>query len=186
MALTESNMLPLGAALPAFSLPDTRTGDTVSHTDYAGKPVMVVFMCNHCPFVVHLLEGLASAARDFQAQGVSVLAISSNDVSTHPLDSPERMAALARDNGFDFPYAYDESQAAARAFDAACTPDFYLFDAAGKLVYRGQFDGARPGNAMPVTGGDLRAAVSALVAGDAVSATQQPSIGCNIKWRDVA
>lgn len=186
MALTESNMLPLGAALPAFSLPDTRTGDTVSNTDYTGKPLVVVFMCNHCPFVVHLLDGLASAGRDFQAQGVSVLAISSNDVSTHPSDGPEHMANLARNMGFDFPYAYDESQAVARAFDAACTPDFYLFDAAGTLVYRGQFDGARPGSNEPVSGEDLRAAVSALVAGEAVPHEQKPSIGCSIKWRRAA
>ena len=185
MALTESNMLPLGAALPDFSLPDSRTGKTVANTDYAGTPVMVVFMCNHCPFVVHLLDGLAAAARDFQAQGVSVLAISSNDVSTHPADSPERMAELAQEHGFDFPYAFDESQAIARAFDAACTPDFYLFDSGGKLVYRGQFDGARPGNAVAVTGEDLRAAVDALVAGATISSSQKPSIGCSIKWRAV-
>ncbi|MEM9602823.1 MAG: thioredoxin family protein [Pseudomonadota bacterium] len=183
MALTESNMLPLGAALPAFSLPDTVSGDTVSHTDFEGKPLVVVFMCNHCPFVVHILDGLAAAGRDFQAQGVAMLAVSSNDVRTHPADGPEHMATLARETGFVFPYAYDETQQAAKAFDAACTPDFYLFDATGSLVYRGQFDASRPGNDVDVTGEDLRAAVSALLAGDPISATQAPSIGCNIKWR---
>ncbi len=179
-------MLPLGAALPAFSLPDTVSGESISHTDFAGKPLVVVFMCNHCPFVIHLLSELAAAGRDFTALGVQVLAISSNDVATHPADSPEHMAALAREQGFDFPYVYDESQQVARAFDAACTPDFYLFDAGAKLVYRGQFDASRPGNNLPVTGDDLRAAVSALVAGEPIADSQTPSIGCNIKWKGAA
>ncbi|MEM6985578.1 MAG: thioredoxin family protein [Pseudomonadota bacterium] len=183
MALTESNMLPLGAALPAFSLPDTVSGDLVTDQDYRGKPLVVVFMCNHCPFVVHVLDELARAGRDFAAQGVSMLAISSNDVQSHPADGPDRMAQLARDKGFVFPYAYDESQAVAKAFDAACTPDFYLFNADAELVYRGQFDASRPGNGIDITGDDLRSAVSALVAGSPVAASQTPSIGCNIKWR---
>lgn len=186
MALTESNMLPLGSALPAFSLPDTVSGAAVSDADFDGKPLVVVFMCNHCPFVVHILDELASAGRDFQSKGVSMLAISSNDVASHPADGPGHMAQLARDKGFVFPYAFDESQQVAKSFDAACTPDFYLFDAAGKLVYRGQFDASRPGNGVAVTGEDLRAAVGAVVDGVALSGSQTPSIGCNIKWRHVA
>lgn len=183
MALTESTMLPLGAALPAFSLPDTVSGANVSDADFRGKPLVVVFICNHCPYVVHILDALASAGRDFAAAGVGMLAISSNDIETHPADAPDLMAELARTRGFNFPYAFDASQRVARAFDAACTPDFYLFDAEGALVYRGQFDASRPGNGIAVTGEALRAAVEAVGAGKAVSEAQTPSIGCSIKWR---
>jgi peroxiredoxin len=184
MAATPSTMRELGAPLPAFRLPDTRTGETVTDADLRGRgPAVVAFICNHCPFVVHLRSGLVEFGRYCQEVGVPFVAISSNDVTSHPQDGPGPMAQEAQRHGYVFPYLYDESQEVARAFDAACTPDFFVFDAQAKLAYRGQFDASRPSNKLPVTGADLRAAVDALLAGKAPSPEQKPSIGCNIKWK---
>lgn len=176
-------MLPLGTLLPEFSLPDTVSGNWVSSKDLTGKPSVVIFICNHCPFVKHIREGLASFGATCREQGVPIVAISSNDVLTHPDDSPEKMAVEARDAGYIFPYLYDESQQVAEAFRAACTPDLYVFDREGRLAYRGQFDDSRPGNRIAVTGRDARAAVLALLSGQSPGAEQTPSIGCNIKWK---
>jgi peroxiredoxin len=176
-------MLPLGTQMPDFSLPDTVSGALVGSKSLSGKPAVVIFICNHCPFVKHIRAGLADFGRYCRDHGVGMVAISSNDASAYPADAPPAMTAEAAEAGYVFPYLYDESQAVARAFDAACTPDLYIFDQHGKLAYRGQFDGARPGNDVPVTGSDARAAVAALVAGKAPPADQIPSIGCNIKWR---
>jgi peroxiredoxin len=177
-------MRQLGAPLPTFELPDTRTGETVSDAYLRGRgPAVVAFICNHCPFVVHIRAGLVEFGRRCQEKGVHFVAISSNDVGSHPQDGPGPMAEEARRHGYAFPYLYDESQDVARAFDAACTPDFFVFDAEGKLAYRGQFDAARPNNGLPVTGADLQAAVDALLAGKAPNPEQKPSIGCNIKWK---
>jgi peroxiredoxin len=183
MSRTPSRMLALGTALPAFSLPDTVSGKAVSSSLLDGKPSVVIFICNHCPFVKHIRRGLAEFGVFCREHAVPMVAISSNDVSTHPADAPELMAVEAREAGYVFPYLYDESQAVARAFDAACTPDLFIFDAQGKLAYRGQFDDARPANDAQVTGRDARAAVEALLAGRAPTSDQKPSIGCNIKWR---
>jgi peroxiredoxin len=178
-------MRSLGAPLPAFQLPDTRSsGEIITDAHLRGHgPSVVAFICNHCPFVVHIRSGLVEFGKYCQELGVPFVAISSNDVGTHPQDGPGPMAAEAKRHGFVFPYLYDESQDVARAFDAACTPDFFVFDAAGKLAYRGQFDGSRPSNQVPVTGADLRAAVDALRAGKVPSPDQKPSIGCSIKWK---
>jgi peroxiredoxin len=182
MALTPSTMLPLGTAAPDFALADT-SGKTVSLKDFAGSPGLVVaFICNHCPYVKHVREEFARFGRDMKAKGIAVVAISSNDISTHPADSPAKMAEDKIAAGYEFPYLFDADQSVAAAYKAACTPDFYLFDKDRKLVYRGQFDDSRPGNGKPVTGADLRAAVDALLAGVPVSEKQTPSIGCNIKW----
>ncbi len=178
-----STMLALGTALPAFELPDTVTGKQISSASLAGKPSVVFFICNHCPYVKHIRAGIADFGRFCQERGVGMVAVSSNDVATYPADSPEAMAVEARTAGYVFPYLYDESQAVARAFDAACTPDLYIFDAQSKLAYRGQFDAARPKNNEPVTGRDARAAVEALLSGHAPTADQIPSIGCGIKWK---
>ncbi len=184
MAKTESTMLPLGTPAPDFKLPDTVSGKDISLEDVAGdRGTLVMFICNHCPFVKHVLDELVRLGRDYPGQGIGVVAISSNDVTGYPQDRPERMADLARDMGFAFPYLYDESQNTARAYDAACTPDFFVFDADRKLVYRGQLDDSRPGNGIEVTGKDLRAALDALVEGQPVAKEQKPSIGCNIKWK---
>lgn len=183
MALTPSTMLPLGTKAPAFSLPDTN-GKTVSIADSQGAPaLLVMFICNHCPFVKHVRSELAHLGRDYLAKGVAVVAISSNDVQSHPDDSPAKMAIEANDAGYTFPYLYDESQSVARAYQAACTPDFFLFNRERQLVYRGQLDDSRPGNGIPVTGKDLRAALDAVLAGKPVAAQQKASIGCNIKWK---
>jgi len=184
MVLTPSTMLPLGTVAPSFELPDTVSGKTVRLGDLAAKKALVVmFVCNHCPYVQHIGVGLARFGADYAAQDVAIVAISANDPASHPDDGPERLGAEARRNGLAFPVLFDESQAVAKAYRAACTPDFYLFDGKRRLVYRGQFDGARPGSAVPVTGADLRAALDALLAGKPVSAQQKPSLGCNIKWR---
>jgi peroxiredoxin len=183
MAATESTMRPLGSPCPAFRLPDVTTGNDVSNADFAGRPLLVAFICNHCPFVQHIREELARLSREARGMGYAMVLISSNDVRTHPQDGPDAMASEARDAGYRCPYLYDETQAVARAFEAACTPDFFLFDAAHRLAYRGQLDGSRPNNGQPVTGADLRAALAAVLAGAAPSAEQRPSIGCNIKWR---
>jgi peroxiredoxin len=183
MAAT-STMKQLGSPLPSFELPDTRNGETISDAYLRGRgPAVVAFICNHCPFVVHIRAGLVEFARYCQEAGVPFVAISSNDATTHPQDGPDQMAVEAKRHGYTFPYLYDETQAVARDFDAACTPDFFVFDSAGKLAYRGQFDASRPNNAVPVTGTDLRAAVSSLLAGNPPSPDQKPSIGCGIKWK---
>ena len=176
-------MLALGTDLPEFSLPDTVTGHTVSAASLSGKPSVVFFICNHCPFVKHIRAGIAEFGRYCRDNGVAMVAISSNDAVAYPADAPPAMALEAKEAGYVFPYLYDESQAVARAFDAACTPDLYIFDVHGKLAYRGQFDAARPGNGEAVTGVDARDAVAALLAGRAPSGEQTPSIGCNIKWK---
>jgi peroxiredoxin len=177
-------MLPLGTKAPGFRLPDAATGKTVSLDDFAGAPgLLVMFICNHCPFVKHIRGGLAAFGRDYQPKGLAIVAVSSNDVANYPDDSPAKMAAEAKAAGYVFPYLYDETQEVAKAYQAACTPDFFLFDRDRRLVYRGQFDDSRPGNGRPVTGADLRAAADAVLAGTPVPAEQKPSIGCNIKWK---
>jgi len=184
MAAVNSTMLPLGTVAPTFSLPDTITGKIVSLSDFKGRPaLLVMFICNHCPFVKHIQTGMVQLARDVQARGVGVVAVSSNDVESYPQDGPQPMKAEALAAGYTFPYLLDESQTVAKAYCAACTPDFFLFDRDLRLVYRGQMDDARRGNTLPVTGADLRAAVDATLAGRAVSPVQKPSIGCNIKWK---
>ena len=182
MALTPSNMLPLGTAAPAFSLPDTN-GRSVSLSDFAGNPVLVMFICNHCPFVKHVRSGLAALGRDYANRNVGIVAINANDAIGYPDDSPAKMAEEVQNAGYTFPYLYDETQAVAKAYRAACTPDFYLFDSRHKLMYRGQLDDSRPSNGLPVTGADLRAALDAVLAGKAPAEVQKPSIGCNIKWK---
>lgn len=182
MAATVSTMLPLGTKAPAFSLPDTR-GGTVSISDFKeAKALLVVFMCNHCPFVRHILGRFVKLAKDYHDKGVAAVAINSNDVESYPDDRPERMTQVAREKGFSFPYLYDETQEVAQAYHAACTPDFFLFDQARALVYRGQMDDSRPGNDAPVDGADLRAALDAVLAGRPVPEPQKPSMGCSIKW----
>jgi len=176
-------MLPLGTELPAFSLLDAVSGRVVDASILAGKLAVVFFICNHCPFVKHIRAGIADFGRYCREQGVAMVAISSNDAIAYPADAPPAMAIEAAEAGYVFPYLYDESQAVARAFDAACTPDLYIFDKHGKLAYRGQFDAAPPGNDVPVTGHDARAAVDALIAGKLPASEQIPSIGCNIKWK---
>ncbi len=183
MARTPSRMLALGTQMPEFSLPDTVSGQLVASQTLLGKPSVVFFICNHCPFVKHIRSGIADFGRFCQERGANMVAISSNDATAYPADAPPAMTAEAKEAGYVFPYLFDDSQDVARAFDAACTPDLYIFDAQGKLAYRGQFDGARPQNAVPVTGADARTAVDALLAGKAPSPEQTPSIGCNIKWK---
>jgi len=176
-------MLPLGTPAPDFRLPDP-SGKMTALADFKSAPALAVFfICNHCPYVKHIQAGLAQFARDYQARGAAIVAINSNDVENYPEDSPANMAREARSAGYTFPYLYDESQAAARAYHAACTPDIFLFDSARKLVYRGQFDDSRPGNGAPVTGRDLRAAMDAVLAGKPAPERQVPSMGCNIKWK---
>ena len=184
MALTESSMLELGTIAPDFALTDVITGKTVRRDDFRGqKALLVLFMCAHCPYVKHIEKSLGEFSAGYAGKPLAIVAISANDVTTHPADSPAGLRRQAEANGFKFPYLYDESQAVARAYKAACTPDPYLFDADFKLVYRGQYDASRPGNGIPVTGKDLRAAIDALLAGEPVPADQKPSIGCNIKWK---
>ncbi|MCB1825950.1 MAG: thioredoxin family protein, partial [Candidatus Competibacteraceae bacterium] len=164
--------------------PEPMTGKTVSLGDFQDAPALLVMViCNHCPFVKHIRQGLIQFARDYRSKGVAIVAISANDAANYPDDSPAKMAGEAKTFGYPFPYLYDENQAVAKAYHAACTPDFFLFDATRKLAYRGQFDGSRPGNEVPVTGSDLRAAADALLAGQPVPSAQRPSIGCNIKWK---
>ena len=184
MAYTESNMLPLGTKAPDFVLPDTVSGKMVSLQDIrSGKATVVMFLCNHCPYVIHVNPELVRLAREYQAKGVSFVGISSNDVEKYPEDAPDKMTIFAHEEGYTFPFLYDESQAVARAYDAACTPDFYVFDSDLRLVYRGRLDGSRPKNDLPLTGTDLRAALDAVLAGQAVTEKQYPSGGCNIKWK---
>lgn len=184
MVKTLSTMLPLGTTAPDFSLINV-DGRTVSRDDFQGaKGLLVMFICNHCPFVKHIAHELAALGNQYQQRGVGVVAISSNDVSSHPEDSPEQMVHEAESRGYAFPYLYDETQEVAKAYRAACTPDFFVFDGEMKLVYRGQLDGARPGNDVPVTGEDLRKALDAVMAGESVAEEQIPSLGCNIKWAE--
>ncbi len=183
MALTPSTMLPLGTKAPDFQLPDTN-GKTVSLANFKGAPaLLVLFICNHCPYVKHIRTELAELGRDYLTKGVAIVAISSNDAKNYPDDSPEKMKQEVKSAGYNFPYLYDETQSVAKAYRAACTPDIFLFDKDLKLVYRGQLDDSRPGNDVPVTGEDLRAALDAVLAGAPVSENQIPSIGCNIKWK---
>ena len=184
MAQTSSTMLPLGTPAPGFRLPDPG-GRIFSLEQFADAPVLLVaFICNHCPFVKHVRSHFAQLAREYQGRGVAVVAISSNDAVAYPDDRPEKMAEEVRNIGYTFPYLYDETQAVAQAYRAACTPDFYVFDRQRRLRYRGQMDGSRPGNDVPVTGQDLRAALDALLSGRPVGSDQKPSIGCNIKWKE--
>jgi peroxiredoxin len=185
MSRTESTMLPIGTLLPAFELPDVVTGRTVNTSDFSeSKALLIMFICRHCPYVKHVQNELARLGRDYTNRSVGILAISSNDAAAYPEDAPERLRDMAIELGFVFPFCYDETQDVARAFNAACTPDFFLFDRNRKLAYRGQLDGSRPGNNIPVTGGDLRSAIEAILNDSPVEGKQIPSIGCNIKWRD--
>jgi peroxiredoxin len=183
MVRTASTMLPLGTTAPDFKLPNI-DGKMVSLDDLAGSPaLLVMFICNHCPFVKHIAAGLAKLGHDYQPKGVAMVAIMSNDSITYPDDAPDKMAAEAQARGYTFPYLFDDTQAVAKAYRAACTPDFFLFDKQQKLVYRGQLDSSRPDNGIPVTGEDLRAAIDAVLAGNAPASDQRASIGCNIKWK---
>jgi peroxiredoxin len=183
MVAVNSTMLPLGTKAPDFRLPDP-SGKLVALADFKHAPaLLVIFMCNHCPYVKHVRDGVAKLARDYHARGVAVVGINANDAANYPADSPAKMAEEAAAAGYTFPYLYDETQAVAKAYKAACTPDLYLFDKDQRLVYRGQFDASRPGNGIPVTGKDLRAALDAVLAGQPVPPNQKPSIGCNIKWK---
>ena len=182
MVKTASTMLPLGTQAPDFSLLNVDS-QTISLSDSEGKPaLLVMFICNHCPFVKHIADELSALGREYQSRGAAVVAISSNDSTKYPEDSPEQMVHEAETRGYVFPYLFDEDQAVAKAYKAACTPDFFLFDGDQNLVYRGQLDASRPGNDIPVTGSDLRAALDAVLSGQAVAQEQTPSIGCNIKW----
>ena len=186
MAAVPSNMLPLGTAAPDFKLPDVVSGKPLSLTSLQSDVATVImFICNHCPYVKHVNKGLVELATDYQTRGVAFVAISSNDVTAYPADAPEQMKEVATEQSYPFPYLYDEDQSVAKAYQAACTPDFYIFDASMKLVYRGQLDSSRPRNDIPVTGEDVRAALDAVLAGEAVSEVQRPSIGCNIKWKEL-
>ena len=183
MVATASVMLPLGTVAPEFSLPDGK-GHVVSLSDFDDAPaLLVVFMCNHCPYVVHVADALAVLAGEYQERGVAVVGINSNDVENYPDDAPAKMAEEAKRRGYTFPYLYDETQEVAKAYRAACTPDFYVFDGERRLVYRGQMDASRPGSGTPVTGEDLRAALDAVLDGRPVPEDQTPSLGCNIKWK---
>jgi len=184
MALTPSTMLPLGTAAPEFSLTDTVSGKKLSLASFKDKKaLLVMFICNHCPYVKHLKPALAQLGKDYAGKDVAIVGISANDPGSHPDDAPDRLAADAKASGYAFPVLFDDTQKVAQAYKAACTPDFYVFDASRKLAYRGQFDSSRPGNNQPVTGADLRGALDAVLAGKAPAAKQQPSMGCNIKWR---
>ena len=185
MALTESTMLALGSEAPDFALPDVTSENIVRLDDFRGATdaLVVMFICAHCPFVKHVQQGLAAFGKDYLDKPVGIVAISSNDAIAHRDDSPEYLAKQSEDCGFTFDYLYDETQEVAKAYQAACTPDFFLFDSRMRLAYRGQFDSSRPGSEIPVTGQDLRAALDAVLAGKPVSSDQKPSIGCNIKWK---
>lgn len=182
MTLTASKMPPLGNALPEISLPDP-AGSMHSNCYIPGQPVLIAFICNHCPYVKHIAAAFSEFAREYKEAGLTVIAINSNDFASHPADSPAKMQEEIAARGYVFPYLVDESQAVARAFDAVCTPDFFLYDREHKLAYRGQFDSSRPGNDEPVNGSDLRAAADAVLAGERPSENQVPSVGCNIKWK---
>lgn len=184
MALKGSTMLPLGTPLPHFTLPDVRTNKVISPETFAEKEgLLVMFICRHCPYVIHVQEELGRLGRDYQHTRMGIVAISSNDVKNYPQDAPVRLKEMAEALRLPFPYCYDETQSVAKLFTAACTPDFFLFNGERKLVYRGQLDDSRPGNGKPVTGRDLRSAMDAVLNGKPVTETQQPSAGCNIKWK---
>lgn len=184
MALTPSNMLPLGTTAPDFNLPDVTTGDNMTLADFKSeKATVVMFICNHCPYVIHLNHEIVSIANQYEAKGVKFVAISSNDVTNYPQDSPDKMKIVAKVLKYPFPYLYDESQDVAKAYDAACTPDFYVFNNELKLVYRGRLDNSSPGNGEPVTGSDMRKALDSVLANQYDIAPQMASIGCNIKWK---
>lgn len=184
MARTPSNMIPLGTIAPEFYLKDTNSNNSYSFEDLKGaKGTLVIFMCNHCPFVIHVINEIVMIANDYRVQGLGVIAISSNDIEKYPEDSPEMMTEFALKNKIDFPYLFDETQETAKAYDAACTPDFYLFDSQNRLFYRGQLDDSRPGNGIPLSGSDLRSAIDALIYNRSLNEIQKPSIGCNIKWK---
>jgi peroxiredoxin len=185
MARTESTMLPLGTAAPDFQLSDVVSGRTVTLADFRDKDgLLVMFICRHCPFVKHVQSELTRIGSDYAQKSLGIVAISSNDAEAYPDDAPDNLREMASELGFTFPYCYDETQNVARAYDAACTPDFFLFDKNRRLVYRGQLDDSRPSNAVPATGKDLRSAIDAVLEGRAVSKQQKPSVGCNIKWRN--
>jgi len=184
MALTPSTMMPLGTTAPDFSLPDTISGKKLDLQQLKGKKgTLVMFICNHCPYVKHIKDALSKLGKDYKDSGISIIAINANDAANYPDDAPDKMTMFAKQNGFVFPYLHDESQNVAKSYGAACTPDLFLFDGNLKCVYRGQFDDSRPGNDIPVTGKDLRAAMDQLMAGKTIDAKQTPSIGCNIKWK---
>jgi peroxiredoxin len=178
-----STMLELGTPAPDFTLTDVVTGDSLSRDDFGGVALVVMFICNHCPYVQHVQDGLAAFGRDYRDADVSIVAVSSNDATAYPDDAPEPLAEVAEAKGYAFPLLYDASQEVAKAYGAACTPDFFVFGPDRTLVYRGQFDGSRPGNDVPVTGESLRAAVDAILAGEPVPPDQRPSLGCSIKWK---
>lgn len=185
MARTPSNMLALGTKAPAFELVDTISGQHISLQQIkSDQATVVMFICNHCPYVKNMQEQLVQFVKDYQQKAVGFVAINSNDVDNYPEDAPDKMQATAKEFGYTFPYLYDETQAVAKAYEAACTPDFYIFDKDLKCVYRGQFDDSRPGNGVPVTGKDMRAALDNILVGKAVSMEQIPSLGCNIKWKN--
>ncbi len=184
MALTASTMLPLGTKAPGFQLPDVVSGNMISLSSFADKQaLLVMFICRHCPFVKHIKDELAQLSKDYVNCNLGIIAISANDASNYPDDAPEQLKAMAEELGLPFPVCYDESQETAKAYTAACTPDFFLFDAQQQLVYRGQLDDSRPSNGKPVTGADLRAAIDAVLTGKPIHPKQQPSVGCNIKWK---
>jgi len=185
MAKTESNMLSLGTIAPKFYLKDTNSNSTLTFNDVKGKKgTLVMFICNHCPFVIHVLDEIIKVANDYRVQGLGIIAISSNDVVNFPQDGPDKMTEFAFVNKFDFPYLYDETQDVAKSYDAACTPDFYLFDSLDKLVYRGQLDDSRPNNGISLSGSDLRNAIDSLIYNRNYNDIQKPSMGCNIKWKE--
>ncbi|GBF28477.1 thiol-disulfide oxidoreductase ResA [bacterium MnTg03] len=183
MSGTPSTMLELGTRAPDFDLPDPLSGGSVSLSDYRDMPLLIVFSCNHCPYVLHLLKSFTAYAKEVQKSGLSVVMINANDIDNYPADSPQKMIDLAKEYELDFPYLYDESQQVAMAYRAACTPDFFLFDSQHRLVYRGQYDASRPGKDEEITGVDLKSACQALLEDKTISAHQLPSMGCNIKWR---
>lgn len=184
MANTPSNMLPLGTIAPSFWLKDTNSNNHYSFSDLKGdKGTLVMFICNHCPFVLHVMDEIIMIANDYRVQGIGIIAISSNDPKRYPQDGPDQMTQFAFDNKIDFPYLFDNTQEVAKAYDAACTPDFYLFDSQDKLVYRGQLDDSRPGNNIPLSGSDLRTAIDGVLYNRSIPQNQKPSLGCNIKWK---
>jgi peroxiredoxin len=184
MVRTASTMLPLGTQAPDFHLPDVVSGETISLFSFADKKaLLVMFICRHCPFVKHIQAELGQIGKDYADQDIGIVAISANDATNYPDDAPDKLKAMAQEQGFTFPICYDESQEIAKTYTAACTPDFFLFDAERRLVYRGQLDDSRPSNGKPVTGQDLRTAINAVLAGKTVNPDQKPSIGCNIKWK---
>ncbi len=184
MAPTPSNMLPLGTSAPMFELPDAVSGKKLSLNQLKSDVATVImFICNHCPYVKHVQEGLVKLAKDYQKQNVAFVAISSNDAVSYPEDAPDKMKQVAKEFGYSFPYLYDETQEVAKAYQAACTPDFYIFDQGLRCVYRGQLDDSRPGNKLPISGKDIRAALDNILLGKAVDPNQKPSVGCNIKWK---